>query len=62
MSVKLKSVLWGEQLLGLVYSMLFNNKLEVLGILSRIHKQNFVFFSYPLILDFLQMRAWKKGL
>lgn len=43
MFVKLKSVLWGEQLLDLVYSMLFNNKLEVLGILSGINKQNFVF-------------------
>lgn len=43
MFVKLKSVLWGEQLLDLVYSMLFNNKLEVLGILSGKNKQNFVF-------------------
>lgn len=53
MFIKLKSVLRGEQLLGLVYSMLFNIKLEVLGILSRIHKQNFC-LSYVWILDFSQ--------
>lgn len=51
MFIKLKSVLLREQLLSVVYSGLFNNKLEVLGIVARIHKHNFVFLLCALILN-----------